>query len=255
MSEIDKILYSKGTIKEILSKKIIEKFNSLDIAENTKRELTEGSAISDEAYDVLSELSIQCYNELFNEYVKNETIFKKTGNTNGNNIKNDYFKITSYSRSSGINARFRYDEDKNELSVELQSENSGASRFAIIRLKYNESNKSFINGSSTTTNTVYLQDISEFDFNIDNYIRHSFIKTRISEYNEILENKLKEMNEIKEKIGSYTYISNFMKDNSIEGDSLESIKTKMIMNTLEESKTDEVIDIETNINEIINLEV
>lgn len=205
-------------------------------------------------YNSLERVVNSEYRKMFDTFINEETFIKKIGNSNGNDLREGYFKITQYDIASRPRVITSPNGDNTDIDYVLHA-TSGAVILRARYLSYDPKTKVFINGTSRRTNTVNIRDMGIFEYDDVSYVRIESLVKKIRQFNELLENKAKELNEIKDSLSKISYINSFMKDNELNNILMSDLKTKMILNTLTEGEKDEAIDIETNINEIINITI
>lgn len=247
-------LNSVGTLESIMCEKFTEYVNTRDDLDELIS-LFNDDYIS-EIYDILnSELSNIYSNEIY-KVLEKKTIFNIKTNSNHHNVRlNAYFRIHRVERTAEIQYTFNLNDDRTQIIINPAS-NSWTNVFRIIFLKYDDKLNKYVDikGSLQITDNVRLSDITIYEKNQKGFLNVQTLHNKRKELDLLLADKAKEIDSIKEEITNVDYVINYMDKNKITLETISSIKSGLILETLKESETDDTVDVKTNISEIVNLE-
>lgn len=247
-------LTAVGTLEALMCKKFTEYVNERDDL-NELISLFNDDYISD-LYDMLSSEISHIYNVEMSKLLDKKTIFNTKSNSNSHNIRlNTYFRIHRIERDDEIQYTFNLNDDGTEIIINPAS-NSWTNIFRIIFLKYDDKLDKYVDikGGMYSTDNVRLSDITVYEKTEKGFLNIQTLHNKRKELDSLLVDKAKEMDSIKEEITNVEYVINYMDKNKITLETISSIKSGLILETLKESETDDAVDVKTNISEIVNLE-
>lgn len=247
-------LNSVGTLESVMCEKFTEYVNTRDDLDELIS-LYNDDYVS-ELYDMLSSEISHIYSNEMSKLLDKKTIFNIKTNSNHHNVKlNAYFRIHRVERINEIQYGFSLNDDGTQIIIN-PGQNSWTNVFRIIFLKYDDKLNKYVDIKSSLqiTDNVRLSDITMYEKNQKGFLNIQTLHNKRKELDSLLADKAKEIDSIKEEITNVDYVINYMDKNKITLETISSIKSGLILETLKESETDDAVDVKTNISEIVNLE-
>lgn len=257
MKENDKKnnLNSLGLLSELMYNKFTEFINTRENLDELVQMYNDDYI--DELYDICNGEFSNLYMTEMQNLIDKGTIFNVNNNSNGHNMPpNKYFKIIKMDRYNTPTFLFKLNDDGNKFIIYSNDYNGNwTCKFKVHFLKFDSITNSYIkSGGIYISSNVPLSNMQQFEgINKDILTLNTLINKR-KELDTLLLEKNKELDLVKESITNIDYVINYMNKNKITLETVSSIKSGLILETLEDSKTDETVDIKTNISEIVNLE-